>query len=268
MLNISVSLTPASSRPSRARARWLWGAAITCVAALPLLASAAPVGGLNSFMDGDVISADEFNENFDAFAVAVNDNDARIGDLEDGATPTGAVMFFNLAECPEGWDELEEARGRTVVGMNGSAGDLLGTVGVALDNLGTVSHGHTIAGGASATTSVESVAHTHGSGSYGTDSEPAHNHQWLDNGGVSYSASGGVIAVPPFPVSLGAGINLPNLSGDLYTASAGSHAHEVTGSSSTSSPTSHSHSVDLAGEPVAEATTSLPYLQLLACQRT
>jgi hypothetical protein len=57
---------------------------------LPVLAFASPVAIPNQFADGDPISAAEFNENFDALATAVNDNDTRVAALEDGPV---------LAEC-------------------------------------------------------------------------------------------------------------------------------------------------------------------------
>ncbi len=269
MLKISISLAPVSCpRSGRAR-RWVLGTAIACVSALPLLASAAPVAGLNSFTDGDVISAEEFNDNFDELALAINDNDARISGLEADALPTGAVMFFNADMCPAGWTELEEARGRTIVGVNGSAGDLMGTVGSALGNLAAVSHGHTIAAGATASTSPDPVPHTHDSGTYSTDTEPAHNHQWLNNGSSSYNASGGAVGVASIPLS-GGTAPLLNPSGDLYTSNAGGHLHNVVGTSDQppAEQTVHSHSIELAGQPVASATTSLPYIQLLACQRS
>lgn len=51
-----------------------------------------------------------------------------------GSTPTGAVMFFNLATCPTGWTALAAAQGRYLVGLP-SAGTLAGTAGTALSNL-------------------------------------------------------------------------------------------------------------------------------------
>ncbi len=50
-----------------------------------------------------------------------------------GELPTGAVMYFNLASCPIGWNELLSARGRYIVGLP-SGGDLAGTTGTALSN--------------------------------------------------------------------------------------------------------------------------------------
>lgn len=268
MFKISISLLPATSAHKRARLPWI--AAAASLAALPVLATASPLSVPNSFEDGDIIDADAFNENFEAIAEAVGDNDTRISSLEggDAGVPPGAVMFFNLNECPEGWSELEEARGRALVGMNGSAGTLLGEVGGALEDLEQVSHGHTIAGGSSVTTSTSSVPHTHGSGSYGTNSTGSHNHQWKD-GLSTYAANGQASAVPPFPYGSGTymQMQLPQ-NADYFTDNDGSHSHDVTGTSGSSSATNHSHTVSIGGQAVAATTTSLPYLQLLACQRS
>lgn len=270
MFKISISLQPASTPRRSNRSRGPLIAAAMGLVLLPIIATAAPVDIPNAFADGDTISAEEFNENFDAISVAVADNDSRITVVEGANTgaPTGAVMFFNLSECPEGWAELQEARGRAVVGMNGSAGTLLGEVGSGLGDLGVVSHGHAIASGSSVTTSTDSVAHTHGSGSYSTDTEPAHNHQWKD-GAASYASAGNVqgLGFVPFQVGTFQAVNW-GTSSDLYTSNAPAHSHDVNGSSGSSSSTSHSHTANLSGVAVGAETTSLPYLQLLACERT
>ena len=151
--------------------------------------------------------------------------------------------------------------------MSGSAGTLLGEVGTALEDLQAVSHDHTLAAEASATTTSVAVAHTHGSGSYTTGSAGAHNHRWLD-GFISYSSTGS--ALPLAPAFFQSGSNMQvNLgtNSEHYTNNGGSHTHSMSGTSGAASSTSHSHAVDLGGQPVGAATSSLPYLQLLACQR-
>jgi len=236
---------------------------------LPVIATAAPVDLPHAFEPGGVIEAASFNENFDAVADAVDDNDTRISMLEggDAAIPAGAVMFFNLSECPAGWDELEEARGRSVVGMTGSAGTLLGTVGEALEDIEEVTHGHTVAAGASATTSSSTVSHTHSAGSYAASSAGSHNHQWRD-GTATYNSAGNAIPFAPVPFQLGTfqQVNF-GTSADLFTDNDGAHSHSVGGTSGSASSTSHNHTVSLAGQPVESAASSLPYVQLLACQR-
>lgn len=234
------------------------------IASLPVLASAAPVDIPNAFSEGDIISAEDFNDNFEAIGVSVDDNDARINDLEAGTTPTGAVMFFDGTECPEGWSELEAARGRAVVGLNGSAATLLGEVGTGLGDLSTPSHSHGVSGAGSVTTTSSSVPHTHASGSYGTNTTGNHNHQWLDNGNLSYTSSG---IATPLPISTaGVGAIVTRLTGDRYTNNDGNHSHTVSGTSASASGTSHNHSVSLGGLGITAASGNLPYLQLLACR--
>lgn len=269
MFNIQISLQPATTAGRRSTTRWAWIAAAASVAAVPVIATAAPLVIPNLFEDGAIIEADTFNENFDAIAEAVDDNDTRIGALEGGAAgaPSGAVMFFNLSACPEGWNELEEARGRSVVGMDGSAATLLGEVGTALGDLAPVMHSHTIGAGATVSTNSVSAPHTHASGTFGTDTGGSHNHQWRD-GLSSYDSAGALLSFPAVALQLG-GIEHVNfgITAEIFTDNDGSHSHDVSGESASSSSTSHSHSVDLAGVGVSTSTSSLPYLQLLACER-
>jgi hypothetical protein len=51
----------------------------------------------------------------------------------DATAPAGAVTFFDLPDCPAGWTEFTEARGRYVVGLP-EGGNLRGTSGTALTN--------------------------------------------------------------------------------------------------------------------------------------
>lgn len=53
--------------------------------AIPVLALASPLATPHQFNDGEVVSAQEFNENFGEIENAVNDNDARITALETTA---------------------------------------------------------------------------------------------------------------------------------------------------------------------------------------
>jgi len=72
---------PVLLQPSRPRRRLpiLTSAAVV---AIPVLAIAAPVSIPNQFAEGDIVSAQDFNDNFEAIANAINDNDARIAALE------------------------------------------------------------------------------------------------------------------------------------------------------------------------------------------
>src|SRR4051794_33055038 len=47
----------------------------------------------------------------------------------DAVAPAGAVMFFDLASCPDGWSSFDSARGRYLVGLpsGGTAGAAVGT---------------------------------------------------------------------------------------------------------------------------------------------
>jgi hypothetical protein len=57
-------------------------AVLALAAIMPVLALASPVPALNTFESGQPILAQEFNENFDAFKAAIDDNDARISAME------------------------------------------------------------------------------------------------------------------------------------------------------------------------------------------
>ncbi len=60
--------------------------------------------------------------------------------------PSGAVMFFNLAECPTGWLPLENARGRVLVGIqeSGKIGAQVGTALADQENRAVGKHSHVI----------------------------------------------------------------------------------------------------------------------------
>ncbi len=270
MLNISISPTPSrpSKRPATHRHRLV---AAASVLTLPALAFASPANVPHEFESGTAILAEDFNDNFSALAEAIDDNDERLGTLEGSVTsaPLGAVMFFNLEECPSGWSELEDARGRTIVGVNGTAGTLLGETGIPLDDLQERVHFHTIAAGASATASAASVPHSHGAGDLEVTTAGSHNHQWKD--GLNTYGSSGAPSSPIPPVPFGGGTiitaTLPQNT-DYFTSNEGSHSHNITGTSSPASPTGHSHTVNLAGQTIAGNNGALPYLQLLVCQRS
>tara|TARA_Y100000310_G_C20700529_1_gene829386 strand:- start:5755 stop:6357 length:603 start_codon:yes stop_codon:yes gene_type:complete len=60
--------------------------------------------------------------------------------------PQGAVMYFNLQNCPSGWSELTSARGRYLVGLNigGSLGSSVGNSLQNLENRPVGKHDHSI----------------------------------------------------------------------------------------------------------------------------
>ncbi|MCR9162482.1 MAG: hypothetical protein ACE37F_19405 [Nannocystaceae bacterium] len=269
MIRVRISLTPRSLRP---RSRSVAALAVG-LAALPVFALASPVEPLTEFAAGEPIVAADFNDNFGAVSDAVDDNDARITALEsatDGGVPAGAVVFFDASECPVGWTELTEARGRAVVGMNGSAATLLGTVGEALEDLENPVHSHTT-DIPSFSTGSASVAHTHTVPSHTTNSAGSHNHQWKDGLLTSFNASGNPLNFGPFPAASGPGATIPNYgSADTFTDNDGTHSHSVSAFSTTAaSSTSHAHAVDppLTASTAVATSDVIPYVQLLACRR-
>lgn len=109
--------------------------------------------------------------------------------------PTGAVMMFDLAACPDGWRELTEARGRHLVGLP-SGGTLKGTAGTALSNLenrevGQHSHSITDTGHAHGlATSI--IAASVGGGSFNTYSSNTASNTGSNTTGILVNATGAV----------------------------------------------------------------------------
>ena len=102
---------------------------------------AAPITKPHTFSNGSIVSASEMNANFDTLYTKVNALDTELTSL---AVPTGAILFFNLSNCPAGFSELVAARGRYIVGLP-SGGSLAATVGTALsdqENRPTGDHRH------------------------------------------------------------------------------------------------------------------------------
>lgn len=268
MIRLHITVSP--RRLQSRRGRTITTLALAA-AALPVLALASPVDLPNTFESGAPVLAAEFNGNFDAVADAVDDNDTRISALEgssDGGVPSAAVVFFDTAECPEGWSELTEARGRAVVGMDGSAASLLGTVGTELNDLEDRAHAHTTDIG-EVTSGSTAVSHTHGVPSHATGSSGSHNHQWKDGLGT-FNASGNAVPVGPFPAGAG-GVIVPNWASiDGFTDNDGAHSHSVAGlTTGGASSTGHSHAVNPPATGSSSASTGqvMPYVQLLACRR-
>lgn len=147
-----------------------------------------------------------------------------------GALPAGMVSFFNLSACPTGWTELTAARGMTVVGLP-AAGTLAGTVGSALTNL--------------ATRTITTVpAHTHAAGTLAADSAGAHTHSTS-----SQNCCGSGSAAPRTNTDTNG-----SSGGSWSINSAGAHTHTISGTSASTG----SASVDV----------TMPYIQLLACEKS
>jgi hypothetical protein len=275
-----------SSNPPRAARRRALAAVGVVAIGFPILALAAPVTIPNTFADGDLITAAAFNENFDAIAAAINDNDARIADLEndvgeltaDAVFPPGTVAFFNSTMCPAGWTELQAARGRVIVGMNGSAGTLLAEVGTALEDEATrtiseaPSHAHpvSLSGTAFANANNVNSAHTHTMQSNGAHTHPVNESGAHTHNGTTLGNGGGTSWRPHWAGTIepSAGSWTVPSAGSAHThtmQSAGAHAHVVYESGA------HQHSVTVSGSTdasgVAEVDVTMPYLQLLACTK-
>jgi hypothetical protein len=277
----SIPEGPASSRPGRARRRLVLVAG-AIVVAFPILALASPLDIPNEFAAGDMISADAFNENFEMVAASVNDNDARIAALEAAVAsiagaPAGGVVFFNLATCPEGWIELQAMRGRVPLGLpaGGTFGDV---VGDELDPQGTVTitqvptHTHT-SGGLTATASTNTHGHSLSGG--GT-----HNHSIVAGGGshdheIRVDVSSGFASA-----AVGGVLDQAASGSDSFgpIQSGGTHSHSITAGEGTHThsvgSTDHSHTITMSGSTgnnaggVASVDVTMPYMQLLACQKT
>lgn len=86
------------------------------------IAVAAPLSGVpHTFSQGQVISAEQVNNNFQAVINGINDVDALF--------PSGTVMMFDLDNCPVGWSAFQDAQGRYLLGKQpaGQLGQQVGT---------------------------------------------------------------------------------------------------------------------------------------------
>jgi len=147
-----------------------------------------------------------------------------------GGAPIGSINFFEGTTCPSGWEEVVEARGRYIVGMN-SGGTLKAVVGTALSNqenriVGRHSHSSSGLGFSGAAVS----AHSHG----------VYRHAAGQSGGAQTrgagSEDGGTLVSDNWATKI-AGAHTPTGSITGSTANSGS----ITG-------------------------TNAPYIQLLVCR--
>lgn len=170
---------------------------------------------------------------------------------EQAAPPSGAVMYFDLPACPEGWSELVAARGRSLVGLP-SGGTAGGTVGAPLGNLENRAHTHAVDPAAVSSSAAGGHDHTYGGGAIFTDlagshahpvDPPAtasaaageHNHQWLTRTSLliwSYDPDGAMIQALNVPSNIQSGtggppvIGIPN-PGNHYTDAEAAHTHST-----------------------------------------
>ena len=223
---------------------------------LPVIALAAPVEIPNEFSDGDVIDAEAFNENFDAIAAAIDDNDARLADVESSVAalvPSGTIAFFAANACPAGWSEHQDMRGRVPLGVPSG-----GVVSVT---------GGTPYGDQDARHITQVPAHTHGVSLSGSTADAgAHNHQMQTAGEHShsiqleYGSGTGTAGALGMPNNIGGGL------ANSIIADAGDHTHVINFS------TDHAHTVSLSGNTASAGIEmvdiTVPYLQLLPCEKT
>lgn len=170
--------------------------------------------------------------------------------------PSGAVMHFNLDSCPTGWSELALGQGRVLVGIS-SSGSRGTTQGTPLNDGGSLTitdvpaHHHTVDPSAF-TTSSSDGEHTH---KYSMSLAGEHSHTWRIeniNGFGDYAVAG----------------SENNVGGMTFTPpNAGSHRHSLTINNST-----HTHLINVPSTSTstigaASVNVTMPYLQLLICEK-
>jgi hypothetical protein len=194
-----------------------------------------------------------------------------LSDVTTSILPSGAVLFFDLTVCPNGWTEIATAQGRSIVGRP-TGGTLGGTVGTALSNLESRAHSHVIDPPSSSSSSTGT--HTHlvdppnsGSTSAGSHSHSinppttgssydSHNHKWsqYNSGGwVAYNSSGTAELLTSWDNGMGnegsgwdpLAVTTNHAYADFYTLS-DTHNHTTDiGAFTSGSVVNHSHSVNI-----------------------
>lgn len=192
-----------------------------------------------------------------------------------GSLPAGAVMAFDLTECPNGWSPMVSAQGRFLVGTGGgyNLGNMGGANTVALSVAQLPSHSHTgttdSAGNHSHIGSTNSAgAHTH-SGS--TDSAGAHAHSTSHSvlhaqggSGYGYRVDGSGQNAGSWRLTAAPTNSTGAHTHSLSINSAGAHTHTVT----TNSTGEHTHSVTINNTGSGQAHENRPpYLAVLYCRK-
>lgn len=175
---------------------------------------------------------------------------------ECASVPPGAIMFFELAQCPDGWSAFAGLDGRAPVGVG--SGTLSGTRGTALGNQGArtinqvPSHSHGVNPPASFSDysgSMSMSGSTTSSGTHGHNVwvEPFGGYGTYGAAGVVNNSSGG------------------QYSSELISSGSGGHSHNVSVTGA-----NHRHSIDIgnfntATAGAASVDVTMPYIQLRAC---
>lgn len=197
---------------------------------------------------GDVALAVAFEGPGSAVTVPRSDHDhdtryysqAEVDALVATASPSGAVMSFNLLSCPDAWTVYEPAQGRLVVGLN-NGGNLGRQVGSRFGDGEERRHQHIVPG--------DSFLQTERAGD--------HDHRWVDyTDGRWVSGDGG------FFIDWDNGIH-----GD----GAGNYPLAVDNTDAahfdTSTNGEHRHDLSTFDTLSDSTSTGLPYVQLLMCQK-
>ncbi len=179
--------------------------------------------------------------------------------------PSGAVMYFNLPECPDGWTELTAAQGRVIVGLpdSGTLGAAVGTplsdqenraVGQHTHTLDDPGHGHTVSDPGHSHV-VNDPGHNH------SINDPGHTHTIWQDGNDDYGE----------PPSADCGLERDWTQETSSSTTGISINSSTTGISLGSNTTGISLINNTTGVTVDEAGsiagTNAPYIQLLVCQK-
>ncbi len=178
--------------------------------------------------------------------------------------PSSMIAFFPDS-CPDGWTPYTGAEGRIIVGL-AVGGTKEGTVGTALADLGTrtiqdvAAHQHS------------GAAHTH-EGAAHSHSAPSHTHPFSGttniNGDHSHSAGASVRLVGSGCCESGLSVTSTGVSGNHPHSFSGTTAEAEGGTTSVTTPDATGSTVPGPGgnTGVTSVDVTMPYVQLLACQK-
>jgi hypothetical protein len=116
---------------------------------------------------------------------------AALASAQQTELPPGAVMFFNLPACPDGWTELTDSQGRYMTGLpdGGTRGATVGTALTDQEDRPVGQHDHTVTDSGHGH-GVYDPGHSHTATDLGHDhpiNDPGHAHSYLI---TSYKGAG------------------------------------------------------------------------------